>query len=149
MQLYITYGDIATAESMKTIILLERRFFTSFVTMLDLKYQECRKLVIIMQTELGVRGGLFLSLSLARSETILVVEGLLHWCGLDSVGWSLVDLAWVVGGSLVVFPVPGMWACFSWFLLACPGLWGFACCLCWLCPYVGFGLFIRCLLCSG
>ena len=70
--------------------------------MSDLKYQECRKLVIIMQTELGVRGGLSLSLSLARAKTILVVEGLLHWCGLDSVG-SLVDLAWVVGGSLVVF----------------------------------------------
>ena len=49
-----------------------------------------------------MRGGLSLSLSLSRAETILVVEGLLHWCGLDSVG-SLVDLAWVVGGSLVVF----------------------------------------------
>ena len=117
--------------------------------MSDLKYQECRKLVIIMQTELGVRGGLSLSLSLAHAETILVVEGLLHWCGLDSVE-SLVDLAWVVGGSLVVFSCArdvGLF--FSWFLLACPGLWGFACCLCWLCPYVGFGLFIRCVLCSG
>ena len=41
--LYITYGDIATAESMKTTILLERRFFTSYVMMSDLKYQACKK----------------------------------------------------------------------------------------------------------
>ena len=33
--LYITYGDNATGESMKTSILLVRLFFTSFVTMSD------------------------------------------------------------------------------------------------------------------
>ena len=31
-----------------------------------------------------------------------------------------------MGVSLVVFPVPGMWACLL-VLLASPGLWGFAC----------------------
>ena len=41
--LYITYGDIATAESTKMTILLERRFFTSYVMMSDLKFQACRK----------------------------------------------------------------------------------------------------------
>ena len=141
------YGDIATVESMKTTILLERRFFTSFVMMSDLKYQECRKLVIIMQTELGVRGGLSLSLSLARAETILVVEGLLHWCGLDSVGWSLVDPAWVVGGSLVVFSCARVVGLLFLVFVSLSRAVGFACCLCWLCPYVGFGLFIRCFLC--
>ena len=35
--LYITYGDNATAESMKTSILLVRLFFTSYVTMSDLE----------------------------------------------------------------------------------------------------------------
>ena len=114
----------------------------------DLKYQECRKLVIIMQTELGVRGGLSLSLSLAHAETILVVEGLLHCVALTLLGpWLTWPGLWAV--LWLFFPVPEMWACFSLFVLACPGLWGFACCLCWLCLYVGFGLFIRCLLCSG
>ena len=55
-----------------------------------------------MQTELGVRGGPSLSQSLARAETILVIDVRLQWCGPDSVG-SLVAMAWVVGGSLVVF----------------------------------------------
>ena len=77
MLLYITYGDIATAESMKTTILLERLFFNSYVMMSDLKYQACRKWMIIMLTELGVRGGPSLSLSLAHAETILVIDGLL------------------------------------------------------------------------
>ena len=63
------------------------------------------------------------------AETILVVEGLLHWCGIDSVG-SLVDLAWVVGGSLVVFSCARDVGLYFLVLLACPGLWGFACCLC-------------------
>ena len=71
MLLYITYGDIATAESMKTTTLLERLFFTSYVMMSDLKYQTCRKLMIIMLTELGVRGGPSLSLFLASAETFL------------------------------------------------------------------------------
>ena len=73
-----------------------------------------------MLTELGVRGGPSLSLSLACAETILVIDGHLHWCGPDSVG-SSVALTWAVGGSWVVFfHVPGMWAC-CWFLLAFPG----------------------------
>ena len=55
-----------------------------------------------MLTELGVRGGPSLSLSLARAETILVIDGHLHWCGPDSVG-SFVALTWAVGGSWVVF----------------------------------------------
>ena len=32
-----------------------------------------------MLTEVGVRGGPSLSLSLARAETILVIDGHLHW----------------------------------------------------------------------
>ena len=36
--------------------------------MSDLKYQACRKLVIIMLTELGVRGGPSLFLSLVRVD---------------------------------------------------------------------------------
>ena len=91
MLLYITYGDIATAESMKTTILLERLIFNSYVLMSNLKFQACKKLVIIMLTEHGVRGGPSLSLSLAPAETILVIDGHLHWCGPDSVG-SLVAL---------------------------------------------------------
>ena len=62
MLLYITYGDNATAESMITSILLERLFFTSYVMMSDLKYQACRKWVITMLIELGVRGGPSLSI---------------------------------------------------------------------------------------
>ena len=57
-----------------------------------------------------------------------------------SVG-SLVAMAWVVGGSLVVFPLPGMWACFVGFCLLAPGcgvLLVLLVGLCWLCPYVGF-----------
>ena len=123
MLLYITYGDIATAEYMKTSTLLERLFFTSYVMMSDLKFQACRKWMIIMLTELGVRGGPSLSLSLARAETILVIDGHLHWCGPDAVG-SLGALAWPLGGSWFVFPVPRMWAC-CLVLFAYPGLWGF------------------------
>ena len=76
-----------------------------------------------MLTELGVRGGPSLSLSLARAETILVIDGHLHWCGPDSVG-SLVALAWAMGGSLVVFSCArdvGLLLVF----VAYPGLWGF------------------------
>ena len=138
MLLYITYGDTATTESMKTTTLLERLFFTSYVMMSDLKFQACRKWMIIMLTELGVRGGPSLSLSLARAETIMVIDGHLHWCGPDAVG-SLGALAWPLGGSWFVLPILGMWAsCFGFvcfpravgFLLGCFG---------WLCPYVGVG----------
>ena len=41
--LYITYGDIVTAESMKMTTLLERLFFTSYVMTSDLKFQASRK----------------------------------------------------------------------------------------------------------
>ena len=138
MLLYITYGDTATAESMKTTTLMERLFFTSYVMMSDLKFQACIKWMIIMLTELGVRGGPSLSLSLARAETILVIDGHLHWCRPDAVG-SLGALAWPFGGSWFVLPVPGMWAsCFGFvcfpravgFLLGCFG---------WLFSYVGVG----------
>ena len=165
MLLYITYGDIVTAESMKTTTLLERLFFTSYVMMSDLKFQASRKWMIIMLTELGVRGGPSLSLSLDRAETILVIDGHLHWCGPNVVG-SLGSLAWPLGDSWFVLPVPGMWACCFGFFFAYPGLWGFAwlcpyvgvgfCCsvlfgcLCWLYPYVGDWLmFIRCIYLSG
>ena len=110
MLLYITYGDIVTAESMKTTTLLERLFFTSYVMMSDLKFQASRKWMIIMLTELGVRGGPSLSLSLDRAETILVIDVHLHWCGPNAVG-SLGALAWPLGGFWFVLPVPGMWAC--------------------------------------
>ena len=123
MLLYITYGDIATAEYMKTSTLLKTLFFTSYVMMSDLKFLACRKWMITMLTELGVRGGPSLSLSLARAETILVIDGHLHWCGPYAVG-SLGALAWPLGGSWFVFPVPGMWAC-CLVLFAYPGLWGF------------------------
>ena len=144
MLLYITYGDTATAESMKTTTLLERLFFTSYVMMSDLKFQACRKGMIIMLTELGVRGGPSLSLSLARAETILVIDGHLLWSGPDAVG-SLGALAWPLGSSWFVLPVPGMWACFGFvcfpravgFLLGCFG---------WLCPYVGVGIFFSVLI---
>ena len=111
--------------------------------MSDLKFQACRKLVIIMLTDLGVRGGPSLSISLARAETFLRIDGHLHWCGPDSVG-SLVALTWALGGSLVfsscvrdvglllvsvAFPGCGV---FAWlFLLVVPV------CGCWV-------LFIRC-----
>ena len=95
--------------------------------------------MIIMLTELGVRGGPSLSLSLARVETILVIDGHLHWCGHDAVG-SLGALAWTVGGSWFVFPVPGLWACFCWFCLLSPGCGVLLGCFCWLCPFVGLGL---------
>ena len=39
-----------------------------------------------------------------------VIDGLLHWCGPNAVG-SLGALAWPLGGSWFVLPVPGMWAC--------------------------------------
>ena len=55
-----------------------------------------------MLTELGVRGGPSLSLSLARTETYLVIDGLLLWCGPDTVG-SLGALAWPMRGFLVCF----------------------------------------------
>ena len=166
---YITYGDIATSESMKTTTLLETLFFTSYVMMSDLKFQACRKWMIIMLTELGVRGGPSLSLSLARAETIRVIDGHFHWCGPDAVG-SFGALAWPVGGSWSVFPVLGMWACFVWFCLLSPGCGVIAWLVCWLCPYVGVGfcfsgligclcwlcpyvgdwlLFIRCIFVSG
>ena len=101
MLLYITYGDIETAESMKTTTLLQRLFFTSYVMMSDLKFKACIKWMIIMLTELGVRGGPSLSLSLARAETILMIDGHLHCCG-PAVG-SLVALSWPLGGSWFVF----------------------------------------------
>ena len=108
MLLYITYGDVETAESMKTTTLLQRLFVTSYVMMSDLKFKACRKWMIIMLTELGVRGGPSLSLSLARAETILMIDGHLNCCG-PAVG-SLVALGlWAVLG--LFFPMPGMWAC--------------------------------------
>ena len=127
MLLYITYGDIATTESMKTTTLLERLFFTSYVMMSDLKYQACRKWMIIMLTELGVRGGPSLSLSLARAETILMIDGHLHWGGPVAVG-SLVALSWPLGESWFGFPCArdvGLllgFVCLPWavgFLLGC------------------------------
>ena len=148
MQLYITYGDIATAESMQTTTLLERLFFTSYVMMSDLKYQACRKWMIIMLTELGVRGGPSLSLSLARAETILMIDGPLHWGGPIAVG-SLVALSWPLGDSWFVFPVPEMWA-YCWVLFAYPGLWGFCLvvllvvpvCGCWVLFFMFDWLFV-------
>ena len=121
MLLYITYGVIEPVESMKMTTLLKRLSFTSYVMMSDLKLQACRKWMIIMPTELGVRGGPSLSLSLARAETILVIDGHLHWCGHDAVG-SLGALAWPVGGSWFVFScarVVGLF--FVWFCLLSPG----------------------------
>ena len=103
-----------------------------------------------MLKELGVRGGPSLSLSLARAETILVIDGHLHWCGPDAVG-SLGAFAWPLGGSWFVLPVPGMWAsCFGFFCLPRPV--GFLLgCFGWLCPYVGvgfcFSVLIGCLCC--
>ena len=138
MLLYITYGDIETAESMKTTTLLQRLFFTSYVMMSDLKYQACRKWKIIMLTEHGVRGGHSLSLFLARAETILMIDGHLHWCGPIAVG-SLDALSWPLGGSWFVFPVLGMWGCFVWFCLFSPGYGVLLGCFVWLCPYVGVG----------
>ena len=67
-----------------------------------------------------MRGGPSLSLSLARAKTILVIDGHLQWCGPDAVG-SLGALAWPLGGSWFVLPVPGMWACLFWFCLLTPG----------------------------
>ena len=84
-----------------------------------------------------MRGGPSLSLSLPPAVTILVIDGHLHWCGLDAVG-SLAALAWPLGCSWFVFPVPGMWACY----LVCLLTSGFGvsdCFFCWLCPYVGVG----------
>ena len=78
--------------------------------MSDLKFQASRKWMIIMLTELGVRGGPSLSLSLDCAETILVIDGHLHWCGPNAIG-SLGALAWPLGGSWFVLPVPGMCAC--------------------------------------
>ena len=135
MLLYITYGDIKTAESMKTTTLLERLFFTSYVMTSDLKFQPSRKWMIIMLTELGVRGGPSLSLSLDRAETILVIDGHLHWCGPSA-------LAWPLGGSWFVLPVPGMWACCFGFVCL-PRAVGFAWLFCWLCPYVGVGFVVQ------
>ena len=60
-----------------------------------------------------------------------MIDGHLHRCGPDSVG-SLVALAWAMGGSWVVFPVPGMWAC-CWFMFSCPGLWVFCLVVCVVC----------------
>ena len=162
MLLFITYGDIVTAESMKTTTLLERLLFTSYVMTSYLKFQASRKWMIIMLTELGVRGGPSLSLSLDRAETILVIDGHLHWCGPSA-------LAWPLGGSWFVLPVPGMWAsCFGFgclpravgfclvVLLVVPVCGCWVCCsvlfgcLCWLNPYVGDWLmFIRCIFVSG
>ena len=104
--------------------------------------------LIIMLTELGVRGGPSLSLSLACVETILVIDGHLHWCGPDTVG-SLGALAWPLGGSLFVFPVPEMWAC-CLVLFAYPGLWGFCLvvllvvpvCGCWVLFFRFYWLFV-------
>ena len=67
-----------------------------------------------------MRGGPSLSLSLDRAETILVIDGHLHWCGPNAVG-SLGALAWPLGGSWFVLPVPGMWACCFGFVLPTPG----------------------------
>ena len=39
-----------------------------------------------MLIELGVRGGPSLSLSWDRAETILVIDGHLHWCGPNAFG---------------------------------------------------------------
>ena len=84
-----------------------------------------------------------------------MIDGHLHWCGPNAVG-SLGSLAWPLGGSWLVLPVPEMWACCFWFLclpravgfclvvlLVHPYVGvGFCCsvlfgCLCWLYPYVG------------
>ena len=53
-----------------------------------------------MLTELGVRGGPSLSLSLARAETFLMIDGHLHWGGPVAVG----SLSWPLGGSWFGFP---------------------------------------------
>ena len=50
-----------------------------------------------------MRGGPSLSLSLARAETILMIDGHLHWGGPVAVG-SLVALSWPLGDSWFVFP---------------------------------------------
>ena len=130
MLLYITYGVIEPAESMKMTTLLERLSFTSYVMMSDLKLQACRKWMIIMPTELGVRGGPSLSLSLMMVICIGV--------GMTLLGpWVPSPGLWAVLG--LFFPVPGLWACFCLVLFAFPGLWGFAWLFCWLCPFVGLG----------
>ena len=95
-----------------------------------------------MLTELGVRGGPSLSLSLARAEIILVIDGHLHWCGPDSVG-SLGALAWALGGSWVVFSCArdvGLLLV----LFAYPGLWGLCLVVLLVVPVCGcWVLFIR------
>ena len=78
-----------------------------------------------------------------------MIDGHLHRCGPDSIR-SLIALARAVGGSWVVFPVPGMWA-YVWFKFACPGLWG----LFFLVDYVGcarmwvIGICLSCVFCFG
>ena len=94
-----------------------------------------------MQTELGVRGGPSLSLSLARAEATLVIDGHLNWCGPDC--WVLACLGLGCGWfSGCFFPVPGMWACLLVFVslsravgyclfvcVGCARMWAFGFCL--------------------
>ena len=115
-----------------------------------------------------MRGGPSLSLSLDCAETILVIDGHLHWCGPNAVGslgalpglWAVLGLFFLCPGCglvvLVLFAYPGLWG-FAWlfcWLCLYVGV-GFCCsvlfgCLCWLYPYVGDWLmFIRCILFSG
>ena len=103
---------------------------------------------------------------LSRAETILVVDGHLHWCGPDAVG-SLVALAWAlgilglffscardVGLLLVLFAHPGLWGFCLVVFVGCARMWvlGFVYLVClvicvgcarmWV---IGF-CFIRCFL---
>ena len=75
-----------------------------------------------MLTELGVRGGPSLSLSLAHAETILVIDGLCFDVGLTLLGPGCLGLAY--GRFLGLFSCArdvGLLFGFVCF----PGLWGF------------------------
>ena len=95
-----------------------------------------------------MRGGPSLYLSLARAETILVIDVRLHWCGPDSVG-SLVAWPglWVV--LWLFFPVPGMWACLLVFV-SLSRVVGFCLIVCVGCSRLwAFGFVYQVFLCSG
>ena len=113
--------------------------------MSDLKYQACRKWMIIMLTELGVRGGPSLCLSLTRAETILMIDGHLHWGEPVAVG-SLVALSWPLGESWFGFPCARDVGLLLGFVCLPRGCGVFAWLFCWLCPYVGVGLCFSCLI---
>ena len=101
-----------------------------------------------MQTELGVRGGPSLSLSLASAETTLMIDGHLNWCGPDY--WVLACLGLGCGrfsGCFFLCPGCGL---VCWFLLVCPGLWGIACLIVLVVPVCGLLVFVyQVFLCSG